>query len=151
VKFEWKRPLGIQADPYLKRSVAPLLGRSLRLHRWCHDDDHGALHDHPSWFITIVLRGGYTDVSEDKDGVLVLDKLRPGSIRLRPAAHRHHVVDVQPNTWTLCLFGKPKHRWAFYLDNGRRLPRDKYFAEVGHHTPDGERVRLRPDGTEIAA
>lgn len=170
MKAEWNRPLGIDGQPYLRRWVFPIpfLGWSIRLHRWVGTDDPDAFHDHPTWFCTLVLRGGYTDMSPgpgfDPKGKLVdnmtavtKDVLRAGAMRFRAAAWDHTVQEVQPSTWTLCLFGKEARRWRFlYYDRQagwrlRPLNRDKFFAEVGHHAPDGSRVRLRPDGSRIGA
>lgn len=170
VKAEWNRALGAPGEPYLRRWVLPIpfVGWSIRLHHWLSADDDDAFHDHPTWFRTLVLCGGYTDTSRgpgfDEKGRLVdaatalrRDAMRAGSCRYRPAVWGHMVLDVLPNTWTPCLFGREDRRWAFFWydrDGGfrlRRLCRDKYFAEVGHHTPDGGRVRLRPDGSQIEA
>ena len=152
VKAEWNRPLGIQGAPYLRRWALPipLLGWSIRLHHWLSDDDGEALHDHPTWFVTFVLSGGYRDVSQ-RDLKITWDHLRPWSCRLRRAAHTHAVMNVRPNTWTLCLFGREERRWSFFPFGRRPMRRDKYFAEIGHHVPGGGRVRMRPDGSEIAA
>lgn len=123
---------------------------SFRLHRWWGSDDPEAMHDHPGWFVTLVLWGGYDDKSMTQDG-WAIDRLRIGSLRFRPAEYRHTVINRYANTWTLCLFGRPVRRWQFFsLTTGRRMRRDKYFAEVGHHTDTGARIRLRPDGSVIA-
>lgn len=60
----WREPLGRPECPYAERWVLSL-GRlgSLRLHRWFSSDDKRAPHDHPSDFITLILRGAYIDVS----------------------------------------------------------------------------------------
>lgn len=168
MKAEWNRALGVPDAPYLRRWVLPIpfLGWSIRLHRWLGADDDDAFHDHPTWFRTFVLRGGYTDTSRgpgfdekgklvDASTALIKDVLRAGSTRHRSATWSHMVLEVRPDTWTLCLFGREDRRWAFFWydrDGGfrlRRMGRDKYFAEVGHHTPAGGRVRLRPDGMSI--
>lgn len=58
-------------------------GRSVRIHHFYRSDDARHFHDHPWWFVTLVVRGGYTDVSEMGE-----DKLRPGSVRYRSAPIR---------------------------------------------------------------
>lgn len=152
MKFEWNRQLGLPEAPYARRWVLPLpRGYSIRLHNWMHDDDPEATHDHPTWFVTFVLRGGYEDRREIESplgNMFLCEEMQPGMIRFRPAEHRHNVIRVKPNTWTLCLFGRDKKRWSFYKD-GKAIRRDKFFAEVGHHLPDGGRVRLKPDGSRI--
>ena len=150
MKPEWNRPLGLKESPYAYRWVLPLPGGySLRLHRWVGDDDPDAMHDHPTWFCTFILSGGYIDVNERTDGwTMKWERLHRFDFRFRPASHRHRVFSVKPNTWTLCLFGKDKKHWRFYLD-GKSITRDKYFAEIGHHAPDGGRVRFKPNGERI--
>lgn len=147
MRAEWNRPLGILGQPYLRRWAlpVPILGWSIRLHHWLSDDDAEATHDHPAWFMTLVLRGGYRDHQGAAD-----DVLRALSFRFRRATHTHAVLDVRPNTWTLCLFGREVRRWSFFPVGGRPMRRDKYFASIGHHTVFGNRVRLRPDGSRIA-
>jgi hypothetical protein len=74
-----------------------------------------------------------------------------GQSRLRAADYRHYVVPTTKHVWTLLLFGGPRQRWDFYeKGTGRRMRRDRWFAEMGHHTQDGSpAVRLRPDGSRI--
>lgn len=66
----WGQRVGREECPYLRRWVLNL-GRlgSIRLHHWYASDDDRALHDHPWWFATLVLKGGYADVSEPRDSV----------------------------------------------------------------------------------
>lgn len=137
--------LGLAECPYMRRWVLDLGLFAVRFHRWTASDDARAFHDHPWWFLTLVLWGGYTDVSPSGR-----DRLSVGSIRFRPASHRH-TVEVDRLTWTMLITGAPRRRWGFWVD-GKLRRRDKYFAVHGHHpcAPTGAPVRLRPDGTRIA-
>lgn len=151
---EWNRALGVEGQPYLRRWVLPIpvMGWSIRLHNWLSDDDREAVHDHPTWFWTLVLRGGYRDHyrAKHQDGWNPAhDQLTRGSLRFRAADHTHAVLGVLPHTWTLCLFGREDRRWSFFPKGRRPMRRDKYFAEIGHHLPSGGRVRMRPDGSLI--
>lgn len=78
-------------------------GMSLILHRFVpdftQDDDHG----HPWWFLTIVLRGGYTDTS-----VRGVDRMRFGSVRLRKADHVHRVQVHGDGCMTMVLTGRSR-------------------------------------------
>src|SRR5947209_8627769 len=91
-RFLWRQPLGRPECPYAYRWVLPLgpLG-SLRLHHWVASDDLRASHNHPSDFITIILKGGYHDYQEDDDGLKLIEPLKTGDIRFRKASHRHKV------------------------------------------------------------
>ena len=164
-KLTWKQPGGLKECPYFYRYVLDFGPFALRLHHWLADDDHRAYHDHPYWFWTFVLKGGYTDVSPKcivcgepasdvkhifTDDSKLYDKLSRFSFRFRPAEYKHSVQDVIPGTWTFLITGKWSRRWAFWF-NGKRLMRDKYFAVMGHHPcdPTDEGVKMRPDGTRI--
>lgn len=125
---------------------------SLRIHRWYRADDDRALHDHPFWFWTIILRGGYTDISKNVYGTTYWDTLTAGSSRFRPAEFKHTVQKVLPNTWTFLITGRGGRRWGFW-DNatGKRVGRDKWFVTKGHHPCDetGKPVRMKPDGSRV--
>jgi hypothetical protein len=141
MKISWREKIGLVECPYMVRWVLDFGPFALRLHHWLRGDDTRAFHDHNWWFCTIVLWGGYTDVSPSGNDVLSM-----GSIRLRPALHRHTVV-VERSTWTFMITGRPSRRWYFYIGE-KRKPRDKYFAENGHHPCDdtGVPVRFKPGG-----
>ena len=91
------------------------------LHRIDGPDPGLDLHDHPWPFLSIVLRGGYTEEALYEPG----DSHR-GTRRTwrRWSAHRmplnvaHSIVDVQPGTVTLVLRGRKVRRWGFYLPTG---------------------------------
>lgn len=92
-------------------------------------------HDHPSSFLTIVLTGGYDDISPcqscDGDGVLlpddapckacgatgtVVDKVLAPTVRYRPADHAH-VTKVGPDgATTVCIMGPKRRDWGFFRD-----------------------------------
>lgn len=157
-KIIWRQPGGLSECPYFHRTIIDFGLFSIRIHEWHSDDDHRAYHDHPYWFWTFVLKGGYTDVSPS---VLMagnievkaknLDILRAGSFRFRVAEFKHSVQDVIPGTITFLITGKPFRRWGFWV-NGKLIKRDKYFATMGHHPCDPyqlEGVRTKPDGTRI--
>jgi hypothetical protein len=126
----WKQPLGRKECPYNYRWIIDFKLFSIRLHKWVASDDLRCLHDHPSWFITIVLRGSYIDITENGE-----ELLESGVIRFRPALHKHAVKVVDKPCWTLLLFGRPKRIWGFYVD-GRFRRREKYFKRFGHHPCD---------------
>lgn len=137
--------MGLVECPHSRRWVLDFGAFALRVHRWYGSDDSRAHHDHPHWFLTVCAWGGYTDVSP-----ACRDHLGPGSVRFRPAAHRH-TVEVDPGgALTLLVTGPAVRRWGFWVD-GKLVKRDKYFAELGHHPcEDGKPpVRMRPDGSRI--
>lgn len=127
--FTWGEKLGRPECPYLQRWVLNFKVFSVRLHHWYSSDDHRAFHDHPWWFCTLVLRGGYTDVSP-----VGREVMRPGTLRCREATHRH-TVEVNPGgCWTLILTGPVSRVWGFWVRNGAKFMKtNKYFLKYGHH------------------
>jgi len=103
---------------------------SIRLHHWLHSDDSRNFHDHPWWFITLVLRGGYTDVSPS--GTTVMNV---GKITFRPANHQHTVQVNKGGCWTVLLTGPKIRKWGFWV--GKKFKKaNKYFLEHGRHVCD---------------
>jgi len=128
-------PLG----PLLLRHIivkGPLFG--LCVHKLCRSDYDRALHDHPWWFISLVLWGGYLEVTAPDPGRDAFIERRgdatirdpglrfrgPMSLAFRPAEWRHRVVipgrsgpDGPPRAaLTLVLMGPRIRKWGFWVD-----------------------------------
>jgi hypothetical protein len=125
--FTWRQNLGDPTCPYLTRWVVKFWLFSIRLHHWHASDDPRAMHDHPWWYVTLVLRGGYVDHAHNGD-----DALAAGSVRFRPAKHRHTVVVNPGGCWTIMLTGRDKHDWGFWWGS-KFFRRNKWFFANGHH------------------
>lgn len=115
----------------------PLFG--ICVHKLCRSDYDRALHDHPWWFISLVLSGGYIEVHQPDPGRknqrigtdgLVWVWRAPWSIAHRPAEWRHRVIipavvvtDVPDAmrrgrpAWTLVLMGPRVRKWGFWIDS----------------------------------
>ena len=65
-------------------------------------------HDHPWSFVTIILKGGY---SEFHDGEWVWR--RPGSILYRPAEWSHNVV-TRDVAWSIVFVSRKHREWGFH-------------------------------------
>ena len=88
------------------------------LHRWV-AGDIGAMHDHPRWSITIVLKGCLVEETPTKEKWLT-----PGCIvfRTHKFVHRIYVPDnYRGDTYTLFIVGKRKWRQHYYKNNGEVL------------------------------
>lgn len=114
LKFLEKRVIGDEDDPLLIRYVVfrlPWFG--LWVHKLCRSDHDRALHDHPWSFISIILKGGYQEVTD----VGTLEH-RPWSVLLRPAEWRHRVV-IQSGkpSWNLIFVFQRRRLWGFWPDN----------------------------------
>lgn len=132
------------------------------VHHWSCSDDQRALHDHAWTFVTLCVKGGYTDRSGRKDlvcsicgaqptwnhlcpehgwvdldeiDVTVDDHLSAGSLRVRQAEHRHTVIVDDGGAWTVLLTGPEKREWGFWV-KGRFRKRNRYFYDHGHHVCD---------------
>lgn len=137
----WGQRLGRDTCPYMRRWVLNAHFFSLRVHHWYSSDDHRAYHDHPWWFLTLVLCGSYTDTSDEGR-----DRLMPGWFRFRRADHRHTVVVDPGGCWTVMLTGPVSRRWGFW-PKGRFMKTNKYFLTYGHHPCSDE---LLTDTVELS-
>ena len=125
-------------DPYLLRWYVIPRNRWLNVyvHKFLRDDDDRALHDHPWWFLSLVLWGQYIEVTDDGRSV----RSAPEPWRLfwgdrplvfRPALWRHRVelvkapvipverTRVRPRPralpcWTLIVTGPRTRLWGFW-------------------------------------
>lgn len=96
----------------------PLLGA--RVHHILRSDDGRVFHDHPWWYLTIILRGGYWEVRPVfVDGVASYCARTwrgPGSVLLRRAASWHR-LELPPGetAWTLFCTGPKVQHWGFLV------------------------------------
>lgn len=125
-QIRWNEPLGKKECPYAYRWVFIFFGYSIRFHKWIRSDDKRYMHDHPWWFITFVLRGSYTDVSDNSS-----DTLKRFSLRYRPSLHKHYVDIPKGGCFTILFTGKPHRNWGFWINNKFKRPL-KFFHKYGH-------------------
>ena len=105
---------------------------SIKLH-WIHRPDPDRdLHDHPWWFISLVLRGGYMEL-ESKDPARKRGEprlVKRWNFKNKTTAHR--IAEVKPNTLTLILSG-PKDtakEWGFYDAETMQFTHNKVYGLV---------------------
>lgn len=80
-------------------------------------------HDHPSPFVTLILKGGYFNIESvkidlpEQEYMDEIEWLGRGALRYRSADHMHITETNDLGTWTLVLMG-PKTRpvWGFLKD-----------------------------------
>lgn len=90
-----------------------------------HQSDADDLHDHPWWFVTLVLKGGYYE--EVPNG---LNHKTPFSIGWHKSTDLHRVVlPTQQPCWTLFLRGPTKRKWGF-VKNGIWIEAMDYLKNV---------------------
>lgn len=97
---------------------------NIYIHKFLRDDDDRALHDHPWWFVSLILKGGYTEIVPSPDGwgniALARNFL---SLAFRRATHRHRVILRHKNgqtvpCWTLIVTGRKYRTWGFWCPKG---------------------------------
>lgn len=128
-RVRWGEYLGLEECPYAQRWSLELPLGSIRVHHFFKSDDVRYLHDHPWWFITLILKGGYVDQTPEGN-----ELLKPGRIYYRPAHHRHAVIPVRPEpegSWSLILTGRPRRFWGFWV-KGRFKRSHRFFFDIGH-------------------
>lgn len=108
-----------------------------RVHHIVRPDMDRHMHDHPWWFVSIVLKGWYREAYPeqvdpcfgaacDADREWEFTKTRrAGSIAFRRATDRHSIVDMPcSGTWTLFITGRIRQWWGFYTPAGKVHWRD---------------------------
>lgn len=126
-RFRLRRPDG---KVYLERWGFELgkAGRfgGIFLHHMTGPDPGLDMHDHPWWFGSLVLKGGYGEARADvSGGKWVTPKLLQPRWRKRfswattPLHTAHTIVNLlHPNTWTLVIHGFRRRDWGFYTPKG---------------------------------
>lgn len=103
-----------------------------RIHQILRSDSDRAFHDHPWPYMTIVLRGGYTEVRPVFDGSgLYVGETRkwygPGSILFRPARSWHRLeIPEGKDAWTLFVTGRYQQKWGFMVEPRYKVRHEDY-------------------------
>ena len=126
-QFRWNDKLGLPECPYLVRWVLNLKWFSIRIHHWLKSDDQRYKHDHAWNFVTIILKGGYIDISPE-----ARETCRAPYIAYRKADHRHTVLVDKGGCWTIIIAGPMIRKWGFWVDGKLKRPL-KYFHKFKHH------------------
>ncbi|HEX7324322.1 MAG TPA: hypothetical protein VF292_03070 [Rhodanobacteraceae bacterium] len=110
-------------DPYLQRWWLVPRNRvfNVYLHHFRHSDDDRALHDHPWAFCSVLLSGGYREITPiGKSGTQQLISWRDeGSVAFCPATHTHRVELIDNRAcWTLFITGPRVRNWGFHCPHG---------------------------------
>lgn len=92
---------------------------NIYLHQMTGSDDERALHDHPWMNLSIILRGGYNEITPKGTKIR-----RAGDLILRRsvASHRLH-LNLSP-TWSLFITGPVVREWGFHCPKGWRHWKD---------------------------
>lgn len=82
------------------------------VHNLCSSDPDPELHDHPWSFVSIILKGGYTEHTP-----LGVFERKAGQIIFRQAGSPHH-LELSESAWTMIITGKVVREWGFLTANG---------------------------------
>ena len=112
--------VGGAEDPYLLRWFIIPRNRffNIYLHQFLRDDDDRALHDHPWFWCSILLRDGYIEHTIKAGGVHQRRIRWAPSIKLSSpwSAHRIEVGVIE--AWTIFITGPRMREWGFHCPNG---------------------------------
>lgn len=129
LRFEPHQVIG-DGTPYLLRWYViprnPVF--NIYLHKFLRSDDDRALHDHPWWFVSLILRGRYDEVTAQGR-----KRRGAGSIAFRPAEWRHRVellpdraYESEASCWTLIVTGRRVRTWGFWCPGPGWIAGDRF-------------------------
>lgn len=84
------------------------------------------LHDHPVSFLSLILRGGYKEERVTRKMYYTSGPYVPSRVFSRnwfnyiraSLTDCHRIVEVKPNTVTICFMGPKKRNWGFQTPDG---------------------------------
>lgn len=125
--------IGGEEQPYVRRWWIIPRNRlaNMYLHHFCRSDDDRALHDHPWWNVSILLRGAYTEHTIAAGGINRRIRYSVGAIKIRGAKNAHRIELTDGECWTLFLTGPVLRSWGFHCPHGWRHWRD--FVDQRDH------------------
>lgn len=136
--------IGGKDHPYMLRWFILPRNRWLNvyLHKFMRDDDDRALHDHPWWFVSLMLWGSYVETRPARSWEpLAYYRRREGwfrdfrrgwlSIVYRRATDQHRVSLDNGHCWTLVITGPKVRTWGFWCPKGF-VPWDEFVDQSDH-------------------
>jgi len=100
---------------------------NIYLHRFTGSDYDRALHDHPWWSISILIRGELIEHSFNRKRII------PRFVPVIRSAKRAHRIElVQGPAWTIFITGPKIRSWGFHTKEGW-IPWRQFL--YGHSTP----------------
>lgn len=109
----------------IRWTLLKLRGCKVLVHHFLPDSRDIDQHDHPASFLTIILKGRYVD--ETLNGP---ELLKAGSVRWRPAEHRHSTVTGREGAWTLVFMAPKRRAWGFWR-GPEWMPWHEYVKKFG--------------------
>lgn len=114
--------IGGAESPYMRRWWIIPRNKffNVYLHHFLRSDDDTALHDHPSWNISILLQGEYTEHTIAAGGVHYATVYKAGQCKFRFARMAHRIELHNGPCWSLFVNGAKLRTWGFHCAKGWR-------------------------------
>ncbi|MBA4315592.1 MAG: hypothetical protein C0422_09755 [Alcaligenaceae bacterium] len=106
-----------------------------RIHHILRSDDDRVFHDHPWAYVTVILRGGYWEITPvfDPSGLYQGEQKKwygPGSVLFRKAKSWHRLELPKGETcWTLFSTGQWVQHWGFLAAPKSKVHWKEYLGE----------------------
>jgi hypothetical protein len=101
----------VDGKPYLIRWR--ILGHHIKLHKFLKSDKE-CLHDHPWAFISIIIKGSYTEYTPSGN-----KKYKSPCILYRPAIWKHRLeIDECKAAWSIVINFRKVRSWGFWTKTG---------------------------------
>lgn len=99
------------------------------LHWFNRPDPETHLHDHPVTFLSLILRGGYTEMRYRHRKGLGLETRRWWNFLRARRDDFHAIRHVEPRTLTICFMGPKRQEWCFHTEQGLIHWKDYHGAQ----------------------
>ena len=134
-KWNWRIPRAPdfligpdKSRPYLRRWWVIPRNKyfNIYLHHILHDDEDRALHDHPWWNVSIILKGGYLEWQSVPGASVNCVWRGRGAVVFRRAVQAHRLTlgyssaHQQSACWSLFITGPVVRTWGFHCSQGWR-------------------------------
>lgn len=128
---------------------------AIRLHHILRSDMDRHLHTHPWDYSTLILKGGYFEVTVDEQGNQVQTWYGPGSFLTRKAHTQHRLVIPQGQTaWTMFIHKKKSREWGFVTEKGEVFWRDYLnqwdSSQEGNPGPVNTKTAAQPEKDAVS-
>lgn len=110
------------------------LGIAIRVHQILRSDIGRDFHNHPWSFVSVILKGYYTEVTPEYDESDFYTGAKycvynEGDVLVRTDKHMHRLIVVKP-VWTLFISGRKRRNWGFLNKADFITPHYNYDKEV---------------------
>jgi hypothetical protein len=124
-QIRWAEKLGEPENPYLVRWTFLFFNYSIRIHHWIRSDDTRYSHDHACDFLSIILKGHYSNVTPN--GIY---DVKAGSFWFSKADKQHYLKVPPCGAWTILFCSRPYRKWGFWVNEHKVRPL-AYFSRFG--------------------